>query len=185
MLASLLNGSRYMVIIAVLGSLAAAAALFIYGAAETVSVISHTIGKMDISSKGAKQLALSFIEIVDLFLLGTVLLMIALGLYELFIDNKLKLPEWLQIRTFDDLKNKLVGVVLVVLAVLFLGHVVAWDGSRDLLGFGLAIAAVIAALTFFLMASKGGKDAAKPAPKADTGASAPSSAPPSATPPTT
>ena len=185
MLASLLNGSRYMVIIAVLGSLAAAAALFIYGAAETVSVISHTIGKMDISSKGAKQLALSFIEIVDLFLLGTVLLMIALGLYELFIDNKLKLPEWLQIRTFDDLKNKLVGVVLVVLAVLFLGHEVAWDGSRDLLGFGLAIAAVIAALTFFLMASKGGKDAAKPAPKADTGASAPSSAPPSATPPTT
>jgi uncharacterized membrane protein YqhA len=163
MLAPLLNGSRYMVIIAVLGSLAAAAALFIYGAAETVSVISHTIAKMDISSKGAKQLALSFIEIVDLFLLGTVLLMIALGLYELFIDNKLKLPEWLQIRTFDDLKNKLVGVVLVVLAVLFLGHVVAWDGSRDLLGLG--IAAVIAALTFFLMAAKGGKDAAKPAPK--------------------
>jgi hypothetical protein len=56
-------------------------------------------------------------------------------------------------------------VVLVVLAVLFLGHVVAWDGSRDLLGLGLAIAAVIAALTFFLMAAKGGKDAAKPAPK--------------------
>ena len=175
MLASLLNGSRYMVIIAVLGSLAAAAALFIYGAAETVSVISHTIAKMDISSKGAKQLALSFIEIVDLFLLGTVLLMIALGLYELFIDNKLKLPEWLQIRTFDDLKNKLVGVVLVVLAVLFLGHVVAWDG------FGLAIAAVIAALTFFLISAKGGKDAAKAAPKADAG----TSTPPPATPPKT
>ena len=185
MLAALLNRSRYLVIIAVLGSLAAAAALFAYGAAETFSVISRTIARMDISSKGAKQLALSFIEIVDLFLLGTVLLMIALGLYELFIDNKLKLPEWLQIRTFDDLKNKLVGVVLVVLAVLFLGHVVAWDGSRDLLGFGLAIAAVIAALTFFLMASKGGKDAAKPAPKTDTVASASSSAPPSATPPKT
>lgn len=172
MLAALLNRSRYLVIIAVLGSLAAAAALFAYGAAETFSVISHTIAKMDISSKGAKQLALSFIEIVDLFLLGTVLLMIALGLYELFIDNKLKLPEWLQIRTFDDLKNKLVGVVLVVLAVLFLGHVVAWDGSRDLLGFGLAIAAVIAALTFFLMASKGGKDPAKAPAKADAGTAA-------------
>jgi uncharacterized membrane protein YqhA len=179
MLAPLLNGSRYMVIIAVLGSLAAAAALFIYGAAETVSVISHTIAKMDISSKGAKQLALSFIEIVDLFLLGTVLLMIALGLYELFIDNKLKLPEWLQIRTFDDLKNKLVGVVLVVLAVLFLGHVVAWDGSRDLLGLGLAIAAVIAALTFFLMAAKGGKDAAKPAPKSGPDAKGEPNTPPS------
>jgi uncharacterized membrane protein YqhA len=92
-----------------------------------------------------------------------VLLMIALGLYELFIDSELKLPDWLHIRTFDDLKNKLVGVVLVVLAVIFLGHVVAWDGSKDLLGFGLAVAAVIAALTWFLMSSKAGK-----APKDET-----------------
>jgi uncharacterized membrane protein YqhA len=161
MLRSLLGASRYLVVIAVLGSLAAAAALFVYGIAETVAVIVETAAKMEVSSKGAKALALTFIEIVDLFLLGTVLLMIALGLYELFIDDQLKLPEWLHIRTFDDLKNKLVGVVLVVLvvlAVIFLGHVVAWDGSKDLLGFGLAVAAVIAALTLFLISAKGGKD---------------------------
>jgi uncharacterized membrane protein YqhA len=142
----------------VLGSLAAAAALFVYGIAETIAVIAEAVAKMEVTSKGAKALALAFIEIVDLFLLGTVLLMIALGLYELFIDSELKLPDWLHIRTFDDLKNKLVGVVLVVLAVIFLGHVVAWDGSRDLLGFGIAVAAVIAALTWFLMTSKSGKD---------------------------
>jgi uncharacterized membrane protein YqhA len=145
-------------VIAVLGSLAAAAALFVYGIAETIAVIAEAVAKMEVTSKGAKALALAFIEIVDLFLLGTVLLMIALGLYELFIDSELKLPDWLHIRTFDDLKNKLVGVVLVVLAVIFLGHVVAWDGSRDLLGFGIAVAAVIAALTWFLMTSKSGKD---------------------------
>ncbi|MDZ7652740.1 MAG: YqhA family protein [Burkholderiaceae bacterium] len=158
MLRPVLNASRYLVVIAVLGSLAAAAALFVYGIAETIAVIAEAVAKMEVTSKGAKALALAFIEIVDLFLLGTVLLMIALGLYELFIDSELKLPDWLHIRTFDDLKNKLVGVVLVVLAVIFLGHVVAWDGSKDLLGFGLAVAAVIAALTWFLMSSKGGKD---------------------------
>lgn len=157
MLRRLLNASRYLVLIAVLGSLAAAAALFVYGIAETIAVIVETAAKAEVSSKGAKALALTFIEIVDLFLLGTVLLMIALGLYELFIDDQLKLPEWLHIRTFDDLKNKLVGVVLVVLAVIFLGHVVAWDGSKDLLGFGVAVAAVIAALTWFLSGAKGGK----------------------------
>jgi uncharacterized membrane protein YqhA len=157
MLRPILSASRYLVIIAVLGSLAAAAALFVYGMAETIAVIAEAVTKMEVSSKGAKALALAFIEIVDLFLLGTVLLMIALGLYELFIDSELKLPDWLHIRTFDDLKNKLVGVVLVVLAVIFLGHVVAWDGSKDLLGFGLAVAAVIAALTWFLMSSKAGK----------------------------
>ena len=120
-------------------------------------MIVQAIAKAEVSSKGAKALALEFIEIVDLFLLGTVLLMISLGLYELFINSDLKLPEWLQIRTFDDLKLKLVGVVIVVLAVLFLGHVVAWNGERDLLRLGAGIAAVIAALTYFLSTSKGGK----------------------------
>jgi uncharacterized membrane protein YqhA len=153
----LLASSRYLVIAAVIGSLVAALALFTYGMAETIAVVIDTIARADISSKGAKMLALAFIEIVDLFLLGTVLLMIAVGLYELFIDSNLALPEWLQIRTFDDLKNKLVGVVIVVLAVLFLGLVVSWDGERDLLRIGAAIALVIAALTYFLATAKGGK----------------------------
>jgi hypothetical protein len=42
--------------------------------------------------------------------------------------------------------------------VLFLGQVVAWNGERDLLGFGAAIALVIAALTWFLSSVKGKKD---------------------------
>lgn len=155
MIRRLLNGSRFLVLAAVLGALAAALALFVYGIAEIVVVVADTIAKAEVSSKGAKSLALAFIEIVDLFLLGTVLLMIALGLYELFISSDLDLPEWLQIRTFDDLKMKLVGVVIVVLAVLFLGQIVAWDGERDLLGFGAAIALVIAALTYFLSTAKG------------------------------
>lgn len=157
MIRSILAASRYLVLAAVLGSLAASLALFAYGVAETVMVIVETVAKADVSSKGGKALALAFIEIVDLFLLGTVLLMIALGFYEMFIDSDLKLPEWLQIRTFDDLKNKLVGVVIVVLGVMFLGFVVAWDGTRDLLGIGVAIALVIAALTYFLSIVKGGK----------------------------
>jgi uncharacterized membrane protein YqhA len=157
MLRPVLNASRYLVLAAVIGALAASLALFVYGLAETVVVIVQAIAKAEVSSKGAKALALEFIEIVDLFLLGTVLLMIALGLYELFISSDLELPDWLQIRTFDDLKLKLVGVVIVVLAVLFLGHVVAWDGQRDLLRLGAGIALVIAALTYFLSTSKGGK----------------------------
>ena len=157
MLKPLLASSRFLVLAAVLGSLVAALALFAYGVAETIAVVIDTIAKAEVSSKGAKTLALAFIEIVDLFLLGTVLLMIAVGLYELFIDSNLKLPDWLQIRTFDDLKNKLVGVVIVVLAVLFLGLVVSWDGERDLLRIGAAIAMVIAALTYFLSTAKGGK----------------------------
>jgi uncharacterized membrane protein YqhA len=84
MLKSLLNGSRFLVLAAVLGALAGAAALFIYGLIDTVVVIVRTIAQGEISTVGAKQLILYFIEIFDLFLLGTVMLIMALSLYELF-----------------------------------------------------------------------------------------------------
>ena len=157
MLRPLLNHSRYLVLFAVIGAGLAALTLFVYGLAETVVVIVDAVAKAEVSPKGAKALALTFIEIVDLFLLGTVLLLIALGLYELFIDVRLDLPDWLNIRTLDDLKAKLTAVVIVVMGVLFLGQVVAWDGERDLLGFGAAIALVVAALSLFLQQGVKGK----------------------------
>ena len=111
----------------------------------------------------AKVLALACIELVDLFLLATVFY-IALGLWELFIDDRAPVPHWLEIHTLDDLKTKLAGTVAAVLGVTFLGQVVTWDGERDLLGYGLATAAVIAALTWFISGKPdkpsppGGKD---------------------------
>jgi uncharacterized membrane protein YqhA len=147
---ALLNRARFIVLIAVAGSVLASFALIVYGGVEAVTLVVDTIRSASVSAKGAKMLSLALIEIVDLFLLGTVFLIIALGLYELFISDDLKLPSWLVIRTLDDLKHKLIGVVIVVMAVLFLGQVVTWDGERDLLGFGAAIALVIAALTWFL-----------------------------------
>jgi len=156
----LLSASRYMIIIAGLGSLVASITLLIYGGLETIALVSDAIASGKVSGKGAKLLSLSFIELVDLFLLSTVFLIVALGLYELFIDDTLKLPGWLQIHTLDDLKGKLVGVVIVVLAVLFLGQVVSWDGQRDLMQLGVGIAVVIVALTYFLSAKLKGKSSA-------------------------
>jgi uncharacterized membrane protein YqhA len=47
---------------------------------EAVVLVNEAITKGDVSSKGAKALALAFIELVDLLLLGTVFYIIALGL---------------------------------------------------------------------------------------------------------
>lgn len=156
----MLSASRYLIIIAVIGALLAATSLLVYGFLEAIKLVWTLIETGEVSRKGAKAMAVEFIEIIDLFLMGTVFYIIALGLYELFIDNRIKLPEWLEIRNLDDLKNKLISVVIVVLAVLFLGQAITWDGQRDLMGFGIGIAAVIAALTWFLgqKSSKGPKD---------------------------
>ncbi len=145
-----LGGARYLILIAVVGSLVAGLCLLLYGFAQGTLLVLALVESGEVSRKGAKALAVEFIEIIDLFLMGTVFYIVSVGLYSLFIDSSLKLPDWLQIRTLDDLKNKLVAVVIVVLAVLFLGQAVTWDGARDLMGFGLAIAAVIAALTWFI-----------------------------------
>lgn len=150
MIHRLLLLSRYLILIAIIGSFLAALTLLIYGGLETIQTIADTIASGKVSSKGAKELALTFIQLVDLFLLGTAFYIIALGLYELFIDDTVPLPDWLQVNDLDDLKGKLVSVLVVVIAVFFVGQVADWDGQRDLLGYGTAIALVIAALTYFL-----------------------------------
>lgn len=145
-----LSITRFIILLAVIGALIASVTVIVYGFVEVVQLVVTTIEAGTVSRSGAKALALELIEVVDLFLLGTVFLIIGVGLYELFIDDNVRLPGWLEIRTLDDLKNKLIGVVIVVLGVLFLGQVVSWDGERDLLGYGAAVALVIAALTYFL-----------------------------------
>ena len=148
MLGRFAAASRYLIVVAVVGIFVAATALLIYGAAETFTMVAGLFGGA--GAKGSKALILAAIELVDLFLLATVMYVIAIGLYELFIDDTLVLPDWLEIHDLDDLKNKLIGVVIVVLGVLFLGQVIGWDGQRELLGYGAAIALVVAALTYFL-----------------------------------
>ncbi|MEG4571294.1 YqhA family protein [Microcoleus sp. N3A4] len=149
MLHRILARSRYLMLIAVFGSFAASVTLLIYGALETVITIGHTT-TVPISSENSKQLILSFVEVVDLFLLATVFYITALGLYELFIDDRIKVPIWLEIHTIDDLKTKLTSVIVVVLSVLFLAEVVRWNGGTNILPFGASIALVIAAQTYFL-----------------------------------
>ncbi len=154
MIQRMLSSSRYLVLIAVAGTFLAALTLLLYGGISVFQLIADAIMLAEISSKTGKTLVLGFIESIDLFLLGTVFFIISLGLYELFIDDTIALPAWLVIHTLDDLKNKLIGVIIVVMAVVFLGHVIKWHGEQELLWLGGAISLVTAALTWFLGGKK-------------------------------
>ncbi len=141
--------SRALIALAVLGIAVAATATIAYAVVVTVQIVAGP-WRGGVGTTTTKALVLGVIELVDLFLVGTTLYIIALGLYELFFDPHLPSPAWLIIRNLDDLKAKVLGVVIVILAVLFLGQALTWDGERDLLRFGGAVALVIAALTYFL-----------------------------------
>jgi uncharacterized membrane protein YqhA len=144
-----LGWSRYLILVAVTGVLAGAIALLVYGAWETVHLFMG-LARAAHEPNGAKRLILGSIEVTDVFLQGTALYVVGIGLFELFIDDRLDLPGWLQIHDLNDLKEKLVGVLIVVMAVPFLGQVVIWEGERNLLSYGAAIALVIGALTWFI-----------------------------------
>lgn len=144
-----LSSSRYLILIAVAGTFLAATTLLLYGGISVFQQIIYTVMNGPVSSKGAKALTLGFIENADIFLVGTALYIMSLGLFELFIDDTIDLPGWLVIHTLDDLKEKLIGVIVVVMAVVFLGHVVTWHGETGILYLGGAIGLVVAGLTYF------------------------------------
>ncbi len=150
MFQQILTNSRFLILIAVLCSFMAAIVVLLGGAIQTFAAVEHFFTHGLGPSKEAKMLVLPLIEAIDLFLLATVFYITALGLYELFIDDRITVPSWLEIHTIDDLKSKLTSVVVVILSVIFLGQAVQWNGQTNLLPFGSSIALVIAALTYFL-----------------------------------
>lgn len=141
--------SRYAIALVVACIALTASAVFVYGAILTAQTIARPF-RDDAGKVAVKPLILAAIELADLFLIGVTLYVIALGLYELFVDPTLPTPPWLVIKDIDDLKARVLGMVVVILGILFLGQALTWDGQRDLLRYGAAIALVIAALTYFL-----------------------------------
>ena len=125
----LLARARYAVFIPALASILGALLLMFQGSVAMVVTI------IDVVTEGTK-LKLTIVEIltaVDAILLGTVLLVIGYGLYELFIDEDLEVPVWLQVQDLDDLKSKLIGVVVAIISVIFVGVFVDADRAADVI----------------------------------------------------
>jgi uncharacterized membrane protein YqhA len=145
--------SRFVIGFAVLGSFVGSAILLVIATASLFNIAWKEIVNFhpdNLTGSRIDHLAVELIEITDVILLGTVLYIVALGLYQLFIDQNLPLPRWLRVNDLTDLKRDLIGVVIVLLGVSFLGEVVNWNGGNNLLPLGAAIALVIAALGFIL-----------------------------------
>ena len=139
--------SRFFVLIATLSLFLAFMAVMVSTIIVTVLTILHAMTPATLTQN---EMIGKLIKQADYALLATVLYVLALGLYSLFVDDRIPMPRWLRIHDLGQLKELLAGVVVVAIAVIFLGQALTWDGTSDLLAPGLASAAVIAALALFL-----------------------------------
>ena len=161
MIERFLAACRFLLVIPVVGCVLLTAAVVLMGIGRIVTSGAALVQKGDMSAKAAKMMSLAVIEIIDLFLIGTVSYITAVGLYKLFIGGTdVKLPMRLQIGSLKELEDKIIGVIVAALAVAFLGHAAGGDEASALLNYGGGIALVIAALAFFM---NYGSTKAKPA----------------------
>jgi uncharacterized membrane protein YqhA len=120
------------------------------GSVEMVLVVIDALSE----SVSLKETIVEVLTAVDAILLGTVLLVIGYGLYELFIDADIDVPMWLRVNNLDDLKSKLIGVVVAIVAVVFVGVFVDSNRSQDVISYGVGAGALVVGLAVFAWASQ-------------------------------
>ncbi|MDH5681422.1 MAG: YqhA family protein [Spirochaetota bacterium] len=125
--------SRFIVLVAVITSIASAIVLTVFGTLDIYYALKDV---MDVfQSKDAfyqiyTKLLGSVVSAMDLYLIATVLLIFGIGLYELFIsridqvEDDSKSSGILKIHSLDELKEKLLKVIHVVLVVYFFKYAI-------------------------------------------------------------
>jgi uncharacterized membrane protein YqhA len=154
---ALWNG-RFVIILAVLGSAAMALAALVVASVDSVHVVLRAMAYLGPSlDQAAREATRSdilseIIKALDIYLLAAMMAIFALGLYELFI-SKINPAEgselaerMLLIRSLDDLKHRLAGLVILVLVTLFFQVALKMKYEKPLdllfLGVGIALLAV-------------------------------------------
>jgi len=157
---SILWNLRYVVILAVILSVLASITLFIIGSWDILHSIVFKNPLTNESINNNNDLLFKIISSIDMFLIGIVLLIFGFGVYELFISEidiaKDKFSSTLKISTLDQLKNKIIKVVIIVLIVKFFEKILKltpnFNTPQDLLLLSVSILAIC--LGFYLINKK-------------------------------
>jgi uncharacterized membrane protein YqhA len=147
-LVRIVSATRYLILIPITGLALAAAVLFLFGGIGLVVFLIRHAGLVAEGHDLTVVPIFDLLQYVHQFLIGTVLYITAMGFYQLFIQD-VPVPDWMKAESAEDLESSLVGVIIVVLAIEFLGAV--FGGTQtNLLQYGAGIALPIAALALFL-----------------------------------
>jgi uncharacterized membrane protein YqhA len=159
MLRKILEYSRYMLVLPVIGSLLLMFSVVITGLGTLLVQEWALLQQGGFSARSAKELTITVIQTVDMFLVGAISYIVAVGIYKLFISQEeSQILKRIKIEKLADLENKIIGILVVALAVGFLGKAEEAADTLALLQGGAAIALVIGALCLFLKSSSKGEE---------------------------
>ena len=142
---------RYITILAVILSIISAFTLIVIGSWDIIEAVIFYNPLFDASISSNNELLFKLISAIDLFLIGIVLLIFGFGIYELFVSeidfaNSKFTESTLKIRDLDQLKNKIIKVIIIVLIVKFFEKVLKFSENfttpMDILYFGLSILSI-------------------------------------------
>ena len=152
----MLTLSRLLVLIPVIFLLLDAVGSFVYGSDILVRSATGLIGE---PAQVGGRLGL-FLIVMDTFLVGATLMIAAFGFYELFIiknereGRRYWLPAWLKMHDLEDLKARVVSMLILVAAITFVDRTVEAHDEQEVLFLGVGISIIIVALTAFLWFGK-------------------------------
>ena len=161
---SCLWNGRFVVVLVVVASMAAAFAIFYMATVDVIYLVNHMLHYADSSlTEGARKLLHDqtishVVEVVDGYLLATFMLIFSFGMYELFISETSS--KILVISNLDDLKARLAKVILMILIVTLFEEALNMKitSALDLFYLSGAIALIGAALFLTHKAEEHGKD---------------------------
>ena len=154
--------SRYVVLFAVVASLAASMAIFYMATVDVIFLVSHIFHYADPAMPSEARLALRdetithVVEVVDGYLLATVMLIFSLGMYELFISDideakgSKASSKILVIESLDHLKERLAKVIIMILIVNVFEMALKLDIQQPLDLLYLASALALVGVTLYL-----------------------------------
>lgn len=161
--------SRLLVLSGVIAGICLAVGAFYMAAVDVVHLLvklsTYADPALDAAARAALRstLVTYLIKAMDNYLVAAILLLFALGLYELFISRvdaagrRQLMPRPLQVHSLDDLKDRIAKLILLVLVIEFFQHALelSYTSPQDLLL--LAVSVLLISGAFYLSGLSGHK----------------------------
>jgi len=136
--------SRYVMLVGIIGLIVGALEACVWSAVNAYHVLNALLRNEQYATG-----VVGLLHMLDAFLAAAVLLLVAVGTYDLFIAPLENVPDSLMVRSIGALKTRFASMLVLLMTVTFVEHVLSWTDPWSTLVFAGAIAIVSLAVVAY------------------------------------